>query len=192
MEGRGRPSIVSRIMLRLQTTFFLITLVVGIFAITPAIPGVVKDISTQVTKLDNAITAFSSSNTYMDAFAIHRNVPNLVSAANQATELLNDIKPISADDAHAILDGIEALIPTILHAMKQLSLNHAAFKNQPIYSLFPGIPGLVTQDLNSVQGSTSSLLATIVAFVPADMVSRAKSIQGSINGAVAQAIIACS
>ena len=83
MEGRGRfdlpgykmkgaslilqrPSIVPTIML--QTTFFLISLVVGALAITPAITDGVQKVSTQVTKLDNAVTAFASTNTFMDAF----------------------------------------------------------------------------------------------------------------------------
>ena len=61
-----RLSIVPRIML--QTTFFLLTLVLGIFAITPDIPDGVQKISMQVTKLDDAATAFSSTNNYMDAF----------------------------------------------------------------------------------------------------------------------------
>lgn len=52
----------------LQITFFLISLIVGAFAITPAILDGVQDISTQVTKLDNAVTAFASTNTYTDAF----------------------------------------------------------------------------------------------------------------------------
>jgi len=93
--------------------------------------------------------------------------------------------------------------------MDQLTSKNTLFKDQPIYSLFPGIPVLVRQDLYSVQGSASKLLETIVAFVPvslssilssslltdscqADMVPQAKSIQGSINDAVAKAIIAYS
>ena len=52
----------------LQTTFFLISLVVGALAITPAITDGVQKVSTQVTKLDNAVTAFASTNTFMDAF----------------------------------------------------------------------------------------------------------------------------
>jgi hypothetical protein len=91
MEGRGRfdhpgykmegvslilsrPSIVPRIML--QTTFFLLALAVGVFAVTPAIPDGVQKISAQVTKLDNAVTAFSSTNTYMDAFVRLSSTPS--------------------------------------------------------------------------------------------------------------------
>ena len=85
----------------------------------------------------------------------------LISLAFQDTP-----KPISADDAHAILAGVEALDPTISHAMDQLTSKNTLFKDQPIYLLFPGIPVLVRQDLNSVQGSASKLLATIVSFVP--------------------------
>jgi len=57
---------VPRIML--HTTFFLISLVIGAFAITPAILDGVQDISMQVTKLDSDVTAFSAANTFMDAF----------------------------------------------------------------------------------------------------------------------------
>jgi len=52
----------------LQTTFFLISLVVGAFAVSPAITDGVQKISTQVTKLDNDVTAFASTNTFKDAF----------------------------------------------------------------------------------------------------------------------------
>ena len=71
-----------------------------------------------------------------------------------------------ADDANEILSGVETLSPNIYHAMNKLTSDHAVFKDQPIYSLFPGIPALVKQDLSSVQDSASKLLATMVAFVP--------------------------
>jgi hypothetical protein len=61
-----------------------------------------------------------------------------------------------------MLAGVEALKPTISHAMDQL----ISKKDRPIYSLFPGIPVLVKLDLNSLQGSGDKLLETIVTFVP--------------------------
>jgi len=75
-------------------------------------------------------------------------------------------KPISVADANAILAGVGTLNPSISHAMDQLTAHYTAFKDQPIYSLFPGIPVLVKHDLNSVQGSASKFLATTVASVP--------------------------
>jgi len=78
----------------------------------------------------------------------------------------NAPKPISAGDAHTILAGIEGITPSISHGMDQLTSKNTVFKDKPIYSLFPGIPVLVKQDLNSVQGSASKLLETIIAFVP--------------------------
>jgi hypothetical protein len=50
--------------------------------------------------------------------------------------------------------------------MDQIISKNTVFRDQPIYSLFPGIPILVKQDLNSVQGSASKFLATTVALVP--------------------------
>ena len=77
-------------------------------------------------------------------------------------------KPISADDAHTVLAGLEALDPSISHVMDKLISDNAAFKfkDRPILSLFPGIPVFVKQDLNTVQGSASKFLAAIVEFVP--------------------------
>lgn len=70
-------------------------------------------------------------------------------------------------DAHAILDGVEALNPTISHAVDQIISKNTFFRDQPIYSLvYPAISALVKQDLNSVQGSASKFLATTVGFVP--------------------------
>ncbi|KIM79844.1 hypothetical protein PILCRDRAFT_10023 [Piloderma croceum F 1598] len=120
-----------------------------------------KNISTQVTTLDNAINSFPSTCSLILALAIHSDAAPLISAINQATTDTNDVSPapLSEDNGAAIITQVQGIQPIIIDALKRINLSEA----------------------------TSALEAGLIAAVPADILANATAIQTAINAAFSSA-----
>ncbi|KAF8157220.1 hypothetical protein B0H34DRAFT_491758 [Crassisporium funariophilum] len=140
----------------------------------------IKNISSQTTTLDNAITAFpATGGSLLNALAIHSDAVSLGSAIDKGTTdvkvcaeyLFSDLiikyqqavpPPISEADGTTILNAVTAFEPTILDALNQIVVKKPAFQALPI----GGIPALVKQDLINLSASTSAFEAALIAAAP--------------------------
>ncbi|KAF8993607.1 hydrophobic surface binding protein, partial [Cyathus striatus] len=147
----------------------------------------ISSISSQVSALDTAITAFpNTGGSLLNALAIHTDATNLATAINKGTTDGVSPKPFSEADGNTILAAVTAFEPTIIHALQQIVAKKAAFQGLPI----GGIPALVKQDLGILSTNTSSFETALIAAAPTDLKSQATALQSSINAAFASAVAA--
>jgi len=176
--------------MRFSTTFFVLAhLAVASFAATVAdVEADLNSISTQVTALDKAVTAFpNTGGSLLAALAIHTDAVNLGSAIDKGTTDTKAVPlPISETDGQTILNLVSSFEPTIEHALSQIIAKKPAFQALPI----GGIPALVKQDLSNLSASTNALETALIASAPADLVAAATTLKNNINAAFAQAIAA--
>ncbi|KAF8157222.1 hydrophobic surface binding protein [Crassisporium funariophilum] len=148
-------------------------------------------ISTQVTTLDNAITAFpTSGGSLLAALAIHTDAGNLGTAIDKGTTDTNAVvpSPVSESDGATILKAVQAFEPEILHALQQIILKKPGFTSLPI----GGIPALVKQDLINLNSSTSKFEAALINSAPPDLKAQATAIKSAVDAALASAVAAYS
>ncbi|KDQ22163.1 hypothetical protein PLEOSDRAFT_1079640 [Pleurotus ostreatus PC15] len=151
----------------------------------------IASISTQVTTLDNDITAFpNTGGSLLNALAIHTASTNLISTIGTTTSDVQSTGAFSEADGQTILNSFLAIEPVIDHALTQVcfSLNptKAAFQALPI----GGIPALVKQDLGQLNSATTALANGLIASAPADLVAPSTSLRDRLVAAFAPAIAA--
>ncbi|KAF8895811.1 hydrophobic surface binding protein [Mucidula mucida] len=147
----------------------------------------IATISTQVTALDNAITAFpDTGGSLINALAIHSSATTLISTLSTATTDTQNTAAFSEADGSTILASVEAFEPTILHALTGIAAKQPAFAALPI----GGIPALVLQDLQNLDAGTAAFADALIAKSPADLVDEANEIKSTIGDAFDTAIAA--
>ncbi|KAF9027866.1 hypothetical protein BDZ89DRAFT_951883 [Hymenopellis radicata] len=92
----------------------------------------------------------------------------------------------SEADGTTILASVEAIEPTILHALTGIAAKQPAFAALPI----GGIPALVLQDLQNLDAGTAAFADALIAKSPADLVAEANEIKSTIGDAFDTAIAA--
>ncbi|KAF9491733.1 hydrophobic surface binding protein [Pleurotus eryngii] len=147
----------------------------------------IASISTQVTTLDNAITAFpNSGGSLANALAIHTDATNLISTIGTTTSDVQSTGSFSEADGQTILNSFLATEPVIDHALTQIAAKRAALQALPI----GGIPALVKQDLGQLNSATISLANALISSAPADLVAPSTSLRDRLAAAFAPAIAA--
>ncbi|KAF8885357.1 hydrophobic surface binding protein A-domain-containing protein [Infundibulicybe gibba] len=139
----------------------------------------IAKISAQLTTLDNAIKAFGTSKSLVQALAIHTDATTLVTDINTGT---TDVKatatPIAEADGQAILTAVGGLETPITTALNDITGQKANIAALPI----GGIPALVCQDLKNLQTATAAFAASLVAAAPTDLKTQATTLANTING----------
>ncbi|KAF9255827.1 hydrophobic surface binding protein [Marasmius fiardii PR-910] len=149
----------------------------------------IATISTQVTALDSSISAFpDTGGSLASALAIHNAATTLDASLKKATTDTQATDPFSENDGQNILASVEAIEPTILHALQTIVAKKPAFDALPI----GGVPALVLQDLQNLSTDTTAFADALIAKSPADLVDRANEIKSTIGDAFATAIAAYS
>ncbi|KDR66620.1 hypothetical protein GALMADRAFT_80725 [Galerina marginata CBS 339.88] len=179
--------------MKVQTALaILASLVSGILAATVAdVQSDISTIASQISTLDNAITAFpATGGSLLNALAIHTDSTNLVTSVNKGTTDVTAVtpKPFSEADGKSILSAVQAFEPGILDALKEIVIKKPAFQALPL----GGIPALVKQDLINLNASTFAFEAALIASAPADLIPTANSIKSTVDAAFATAIAAYS
>ncbi|KAJ7839179.1 hydrophobic surface binding protein A-domain-containing protein [Mycena leptocephala] len=146
----------------------------------------IANISSQVTTLDNNIKAFPGSAVVFQG--IHSAAGNLESILNKATSDVNATGAVSEADAMTILHSVEALEPTILDSLSQISTKRAAFDSQPI----SGLSALVKADLQTLKTDTDAFANALIAAAPADLKAEAMTILTNVDNGFNSAIAAYS
>ncbi|KAK1230748.1 hypothetical protein PQX77_006154 [Marasmius sp. AFHP31] len=146
-------------------------------------------ISTQVTALDTAITNYPNpGGTLAQALAIHNSAVALDNSVKKGTTDTQATAAFSEADGQSILASVQALVPTIQHALQQIVAKKPAFDALPV----GGIPALVLQDLRNLNTDTGAFADALIAKSPADLVTQANQIKTTIANAFATAIAAYS
>ncbi|KAF5383282.1 hypothetical protein D9615_004807 [Tricholomella constricta] len=179
--------------MRFSSVFVLASLVASSFAcVTVAdIQTDIADISTKLTALDDSITAFpitAGSGSFTQFLIIHNNIVALGSSIDKGATDTGAVtpNPVSDADGRSIIDSIEALEPTINHALVGIVDRKAAFTALPL----GGIPAVVRQDLLNLSASTGNLEAVLIGVAPAGLVGEATDLKNRIDAAFATAIAA--
>jgi len=180
-------------MVRIASTLFLALSFVATGICTPVkrtveqIQTDIASISTQVTSLDNAITAFpATGGTLLNALAIHSSSGSLISSLQTATGDVIATGPVNEVDGRAILSAVEAFAPTIIHALEGIVVKKPAFQALPI----GGIPALVLQDLKDLQTNAAEFANALIDISPESLKDEATALRDSILDAFAVAITA--
>ncbi|KAF9558558.1 hydrophobic surface binding protein [Agrocybe pediades] len=148
-----------------------------------------RNISTQVTNLDNAANAFpNTGGSLVAALAIHTDTVNLGSAFDKGiTDIISaSPKPFSEADGTTLLDIVEGFEPILLDALKVLIAKKAAFQALPI----GGIPALIKQDLINLNASANTFENQLIASLPTDLVAAAEAIKADLGTIFVNAIAA--
>ncbi|KAJ7637249.1 hydrophobic surface binding protein [Mycena polygramma] len=147
----------------------------------------IASISTQVTTLDNDISAFPASG-LAGALSIHTAAGTLESTLNTGTSDVTATGTFSEADGTTILHAVEAIEPTILDALSQITAKQADFAALPI----GGLPALILQDLKTLKTDTDAFAAALIAAAPADLKTEATTISTNIDAGFDTAIAAYS
>ncbi|KAJ7788412.1 hydrophobic surface binding protein A-domain-containing protein [Mycena olivaceomarginata] len=156
-------------MVQLTRLFFSLCLVSVSFA-TPAkrtvaqVEADITSIGNQVKTLDTDLTGFPASG-LAGALAIHTAASNLVTTVNTGTTDVKNTGTVSEADGNTILTQVQAIEPTILDALSQITAKQPSFAALPI----GGIPALVLQDLKTLNTSTVAFAAALIVAAPADL-----------------------
>uniref|UniRef100_A0A8H7XWW7 Uncharacterized protein n=1 Tax=Psilocybe cubensis TaxID=181762 RepID=A0A8H7XWW7_PSICU len=155
-----------------ETTLMNIFLILSIFvgsAFSSTLAQVQTDITgilTSAASFDKAIQAFNKAITNAsveEALTIHFQASDLNSSLNQLTTDLKSLPlPLSEDDVIGLLDNITGYVPIITDALVGLIEKQSIFMSLPV----AGFPGLVSEDLVSLNSSNSNLEMTILATFP--------------------------
>ncbi|KAJ7885604.1 hydrophobic surface binding protein [Mycena leptocephala] len=148
----------------------------------------IANISSQVTTLDN-IKAFPGSG-LAGALGIHSAAGSLESILNKATSDVKATGAVSEADATTILHSVEALEPTILDSLSQISTKRAAFVNIGISNRRPS--ALVKADLQTLKTDTDAFANALIAAAPADLKAEAMTILTNVDNGFNSAIAAYS
>ncbi|KAG5640221.1 hypothetical protein DXG03_009773 [Asterophora parasitica] len=174
--------------MRFSIVFVLASLVVSSFASTAAdVKADIVDISAKLNALDVTVYALPlPSGTLSQALAIHTNAGPLIAASNKgaADAVSVSPNPLSLIDGRAILDSVEALEPTIYHALNGIVARFA--RVLPV----GGISALVKQDLVSWNAASQALEVGLIGSAPVSLVAEATTLKTRIDAAFAAAIAA--
>ncbi|KAK1231028.1 hypothetical protein PQX77_005868, partial [Marasmius sp. AFHP31] len=120
--------------------------------------------------------------------AIHNSAVALDNSVKKGTTDTQATAAFSEADGQSILASVQALVPTIQHALQQIVAKKPAFDALPV----GGIPALVLQDLRNLNTDTGAFADALIAKSPADLVTQANQIKTTIANAFATAIAAYS
>uniref|UniRef100_A0A8H7XS85 Antigenic cell wall galactomannoprotein n=1 Tax=Psilocybe cubensis TaxID=181762 RepID=A0A8H7XS85_PSICU len=163
------------------TPFFLLSIATGISLATPTertVPQVLADInvvSTRVTSLDNAITAFPlTGGSLVAALGIHTSAGTVITSLKAATG--NATGPVDEIDGNSILNAVQAFEPTIQHALAEIVVKKPAFVALPV----GGLPLLILQDLRFLKGNTTEFSSALIENAPESLIPAATALQNGI------------
>ncbi|KAF8586006.1 hypothetical protein K439DRAFT_1659918 [Ramaria rubella] len=145
----------------------------------------ISAISADITKLNNAINAFTSES-LSDALAIHTQVITLEAAINTGTTDVQSTGAVDEADATTILNAVEAIQPTIIEALHTFITKKTLFENLPL----AGATNLIRSDLSTLNTNTSAFEDALVAKAPKDLQANATAIKTAIDAAFSAAIAA--
>ncbi|KAF7974267.1 hypothetical protein HWV62_13056 [Athelia sp. TMB] len=122
----------------------------------------IASISTQVTSLDTAVNAFpDTGGSLTQALAINTASKNLTTTIASATTDVQAVPlPIAESDADTIFSAVQAFVPTIVDALT------AIIAKKPSFDALIVADQLVSQDLASLNSTTSAFEAALVAAAP--------------------------
>ncbi|KAH9478056.1 hypothetical protein JR316_0010293 [Psilocybe cubensis] len=172
------------------TPFFLLSIATGISLATPTertVPQVLADInvvSTRVTSLDNAITAFPlTGGSLVAALGIHTSAGTVITSLKAATG--NATGPVDEIDGNSILNAVQAFEPTIQHALAEIVVKKPAFvvsmtEDKLIALPVGGLPLLILQDLRFLKGNTTEFSSALIENAPESLIPAATALQNGI------------
>ncbi|KAF5014469.1 hypothetical protein F66182_14532 [Fusarium sp. NRRL 66182] len=144
---------------------------------------ITQKISPQLTTLSNDVNGYPASG-LSGALAIDRDFRDLIAIVNNATTDVKSSGDFSEADGSAVLQDVEALVPTFSDTMAALASQAPAWTN------LPGGQALVLSDLQGLNATSVTFIDALTAASPVDLVPAFLSVRDQIQGALDSAIAA--
>lgn len=138
----------------------------------------ITDIGNKVTALDNAIKSYTGG--AIAALSIHSDAQALESSLNSATTDVQGTTGVSEADGQAILNQVNAIVPTIQDSLKQIAAKEPALKSA-------GVASIAKSDLSTLATDSDNFANALIAAAPADLKAQGQSIKSTIDSAFATA-----
>ncbi|KAJ8086744.1 hypothetical protein AAF712_001889 [Marasmius tenuissimus] len=178
--------------MRLNVFFVIFSAVSALTLATPfkrdvaTVGADIAAISTQFTGLDTAINNYPNvGGTLEQAWAIHTAAATLDDSVKKATADTQATAVFSEADGQTILASVQAIKPTILHALTGIVDKKSAFKALPI----DGIPALLFQDFKNLNVSTPALFDALTANSHVGLVPQLNQVKNAVGELIVTVLV---
>jgi len=121
-----------------------------------------------------------------EAFAIFENATTLATAIPKGTTDIQNTGALSESDAQTVLQGLQAIQPTIIHVLNGIVEEKSAFNALPL----GGVSAVLKAKINALNTDMTAFENALIAIIPADLQASATAIKTTIDAAFSKTVAA--